>query len=177
MINEYQPGGSEPSDPQQSAPPVTGEPQVEAQERIKAQEGPSVADEARSVWAMMRSLADQGATLIRQEAQLARAELRETLQTYSRDAIMLGSGAVVALAGVLVLLAAAVAGLYVILNKAVAWYVAAWLSPLIIGVVVALIGWGLIARARRSIRRTSLKLQKTIDTVREGAQWLKDRLT
>jgi hypothetical protein len=187
MISEYPAGGSEPTNPQETtaaaaaaesqgaAPEQTQPPHVEAQ---AAATGAETRETGKfgEVWLLVRQLLNQASHLIRQETQLAKAEFREAVHAYARNSVLLAIGAAVALCGLLALLAAAVAGVYVLLNLAVPWYIAAWLSPLIVGAAAGLMAYGLIGRAIHTLRHTTLKPTKTIDTVRQDAQWLKDRL-
>jgi hypothetical protein len=174
MTSDFQSGaqGDDPQAAPAQAPPPSTEPRgyQETESQAQAPAGDGV------LWTLLRRLTDQTVTLVRQEFLLARAELREAMQSYARHSIRIGAGAAILVAGILVLLAAAVAGLFVGLNRALPWYVAAWLSPLIIGGIAAMVGAIMIGRARRALRQTHLKPQKTIDTVRADAQWVKDRL-
>ncbi len=129
-----------------------------------------------AVWNLIRDFSNQTVRLARQEVDLAKAEMREHIDTYVRNSVYVAVGGFVAFCGLLVFLAAAVAGLYVILNMAMPWYIAAWLSPLIMGVVVAVAGYALIRKAISTFKRTSLKPEKTIDTLREDSQFIKQHM-
>lgn len=179
MISNYPGGGSEPTDPQATAPPTaTAEPTGAPAGDYRTAEAPGAPkiEPEGTLWDLVRRLANQASVLFRQETRLAMAEFREAIHAYAHNGLLLAAGAAVLGAGILVLLAAAVAGLFVILNNVMPWYVAGWLSPLIIGAAATAVGYGLITQAVRTLRQTSIKPQKTIDTVREDAQWIKDRL-
>lgn len=54
---------------------------------------------------------------------------------------------------------------------------AAWISPLIVGAIVATVGWYMIQRGRHMIEETGLTPDKTIETVRENKQWIQDKVS
>jgi hypothetical protein len=104
-------------------------------------------------------LAVQTARLARQEAVLARAGMRASARQAGIGGAMLATGAVLGGSGWLVLLAAAVAGIAVVLPV--------WAAALIVGGVLALLGGGIAALARRRLGRALPPLQLTAGSVRE----------
>ena len=88
----------------------------------------------------------------------------------------IASGGAVAYAGLLFLLLAATAGLFLGLWQAMAWYHALWLSPLIVGAVVAIVGYAMIKKGKRTLKKQSMVPQKTVDSMRENKQWLKEEM-
>jgi hypothetical protein len=116
----------------------------------------------RSVGTLLRDLSGQVSTLLHEESALARAELREKLDRFGSGAVELGAGGLLTFAGVLVLLASAVLGL--------GHWVALWLSALIVGGVVLLIGLLVLARGRSNLRSESLAPQRTLDSLRRDAE-------
>lgn len=124
----------------------------------------------RSTGDLLRSLSRDAAVLFRKEAALLRAELRDKVDQVGSGVTSLGAGALVAFAGFLVLLDAAVYGL-------ARWVEPLWLSALIVGGIVALIGLGLLARARSHLKaehlapeRTAASLQKDVDMARSHGE-------
>src|SRR2546430_10983023 len=61
------------------------------------------ANEIQPVGSLLRELADGGATLVKQELRLARLELTDLGRDVGAGALLLGSGVVLALLGVLAL--------------------------------------------------------------------------
>ncbi|MDQ3701733.1 MAG: phage holin family protein, partial [Chloroflexota bacterium] len=74
-------------------------------------------------------------------------------------------------AGVLALLAAAVLGL------AAAAALDVWLAALIVGVVVAVIGYALVQRGLSALKRESLAPREAVESLKEDAQWAKDQVS
>ena len=125
---------------------------------------------------LLRDLTLETVTLLRQEVALAKQEMTEKAKKTARNTGYIAAGGLVAWAGVMILLLAATAGLYVGLALVVAWYTALWLSPLIVGAVVAIVGWIMIAKGKRTIAHQHLAPEKTIESMRENKQWLRNEM-
>ena len=124
----------------------------------------------RSLGDLFSDLSRETTTLVRQEVQLAKAELTQRHHrggARHRDA---GCGGAVAYAGLLFLLLAIVFGLI-----EAGWD--AWLSALVVGLVVVAIGAILVLRARESLKPANLAPQKTVETLKEDAAWAKEQIT
>jgi hypothetical protein len=122
----------------------------------------------RSVAALLAGLADETGALIRQEAALAKAELSEKLGRVGQGGAAVAIGGVLAFSGWLVLLAAAVLGLATVL--------APWLSALIIGCAVVLIGAGVLYFGKTRLDARSLVPQRTLNSLRKDEVWIRDQL-
>src|SRR3954469_13675661 len=93
----------------------------------------------RSLGELFADLAHESSTLVRQEIELARAELSDKAASFARDVAFLAIGGAVLYAGLLAVLAA----LIIVLGSAgVPW----WLSALLGGIIVLGVGYGLIHR-------------------------------
>jgi uncharacterized membrane protein YqjE len=123
----------------------------------------------RSLGQLFGDLSRQMSTLVRQEIQLARTEVSTKATAAGRDAAMIGIGGALAYAGLLVLLAAVVLGL-------IEAGVDPWISALIVGVVVAAIGGVLIWRGREGLTSGDLFPEKTAATLKDDADWAKERI-
>jgi xanthine/uracil permease len=124
----------------------------------------------RSLGDLFSDLSRETTTLVRQEVQLAKAELTQSATEAARGIGMLAAGGAVAYAGLLFLLLAIVFGLI-----EAGWD--AWLSALIVGLVVVAIGAVLVLRARESLKPANLAPRKTVETLKEDAQWAKEQIT
>ena len=124
----------------------------------------------RSLGDLFSDLSRETTTLVRQEVQLAKAELTQSATEAARGIGMLVAGGAVAYAGLLFLLLAIVFGLI-----EAGWD--AWLSALVVGVVVVAIGAVLVLRARESLKPANLAPQKTVETLKEDAAWAKEQIT
>ena len=124
----------------------------------------------RSLGDLFSDLSRETTTLVRQEVQLAKAELTQSATEAARGIGMLVAGGAVAYAGLLFVLLAIVFGLI-----EVGWE--AWLSALVVGVVVVAIGAILVLRARESLKPANLAPRRTIETLKEDQEWAKEQIT
>ena len=124
----------------------------------------------RSLGDLFSDVSRETTTLVRQEVQLAKAELTQSATEAARGIGMLVAGGAVAYAGLLFVLLAIVFGLI-----EAGWD--AWLSALVVGVVVVAIGAILVLRARESLKPANLAPQKTVETLKEDAEWAKEQIT
>jgi xanthine/uracil permease len=123
----------------------------------------------RSLGDLFSTLTRETSTLLRQEVQLAKAELTQSATEAARGIGMLAAGGAVAYAGLLFVLLAVVFGLI-----KVGWD--AWLAALIVGLVVVAIGTVLMLRARESLKPANLTPQQTVETLKEDAAWAKEQI-
>ena len=123
----------------------------------------------RSLGELFAELAQETGTLVRQEVELARVELGQKASRVGRDIAALAVGGAVAYAGVLALVAAAILALG---EAGLPW----WLSALIVGLVVAGVGYALIARARTALQQADLAPRQTVETLKEDREWAKEQI-
>jgi hypothetical protein len=126
----------------------------------------------RSLARLFADLWRETFTLVREEAELAKAEISEKVTRVETGVASLAIGGAVLFAGLLVLLDAAVAGLHQALPPAYA----DWLAPLIIGAAVAVVGLVVLAVARRNLRTSNLKPSRTLQSLRTDAQLARGHL-
>jgi hypothetical protein len=124
----------------------------------------------RSLGDLFSDLSRETTTLVRQEVQLAKAELTQSATEAARGIGMLVAGGAVAYAGLFFLLLAIVFGLI-----EAGWD--AWLSALIVGLVVVAIGAVLVLRARESLKPANLAPRRTVETLKEDQEWVKEQIT
>jgi MFS family permease len=123
----------------------------------------------RSLGDLFAELARETSTLVRQEVQLAKAEVTESVTTAGRAVAFLLAGGAVAYAGFLAILAAIILGLW---NAGLE----AWQAALLVGIVVAVIGIFLVMRARDTLQSTVLVPRKTVSTLKEDQEWMKEQV-
>ena len=119
----------------------------------------------RPIGDLVKELAGQTSTLVRQEIQLAQAELSQKGKVAGRGAGMLGAAAVAALLA----LGALTACLIVALDS----FMTLWLAALVAAVLWAVIGAVLAARGRKELQRATPPAPQTVETVKEDIQWAK----
>ena len=126
--------------------------------------------EERSLGDLFSDLARETSTLVRQEVQLAKAELTHSATEAGRGVAMLAAGGLVAYAGLLFLLLAIVYGL-------IETGMDPWLSALIVGLVVLAIGAVLLLRGRESLKPANLAPTKTVESLKEDKAWAQEQIT
>jgi hypothetical protein len=109
--------------------------------------------------------------LVRKEIALARQEVREELDAAKNAGVKLGiAGAVLAVGGLLVVLAIA-QGIAYLLD----WPV--WVGYALVGVVLAVAGGIFFSAAQRQIKNIHPVPERTVETMKENVEWIKDRTT
>lgn len=130
-----------------------------------------------SLPALLRDLRDETTTLLRQELQLAKAELKENASHMARDAAQIAIGGAVGYAGLIVLLIGLGLLISWLLTRAgMAPDVARWLSIGGVGVIVGGIGLGMVARAKHAMTNDDLAPKQTLATMRENKDWAQSKL-
>jgi hypothetical protein len=125
--------------------------------------------EERSIGELFGALSQDVALLVRQEGQLAKTEMQQKLNQVTRDLVSLASGGVVALVGGLALTAA----LILLLVDPVG--LKPWLAALIVGAVMGLVGWTMLQRGLKDLKRTDPTPRRTVDTIKDDIQWAKEQ--
>ena len=132
---------------------------------MTVQEQPGAPTENRSVGAIVGDISRDMSTLIRQEMDLAKTELKQELSKAGKGAGMFGGAG---LAGLMTLIFASLALTYVLDNG-----MPTELAALITAVLWGAIGAVLALRGRTQLKNASLDLPKTQATIKEDAQWAK----
>jgi hypothetical protein len=123
------------------------------------------AAEGLSVHELVAALGESAASLVRDEAALAKRELLDAIQGMRRGIVLVLGSAVLGLAG----LVALVAGL----TLALASRIGSWQASLLVGVAL---GSAAFVAARSGLRRLGLdrlRPRETLETLHETRQWLK----
>jgi uncharacterized membrane protein YqjE len=118
---------------------------------------------------LFRQLAQDSATLVRQEMALAKAELKSNVKSVARDAAMVAVGGILALVGVTVL----IAFLVVAVGDALDNY---WLGALIVGVLFLLVGGILAMTSLKKLKNEDVAPTRTLETLKEDKQWLQSEI-
>jgi uncharacterized membrane protein YqjE len=122
----------------------------------------------RSISELMRDLSQQSTALMRQELELAKAELREKGKTAGVGAGMFGTAGLLALFGVGALTACVVLALATAMD--------AWLAALIVGAVyLAAAGVAALVGRAKIEEATPPAPEQAIESTKEDVQWTKQR--
>jgi len=125
--------------------------------------------EERSIGELFGELSQDVALLVRQEAQLAKTEMQQKLSKVTSDLVSLAAGGIVALVGGLALTAA------VILLLVDPVGMKPWLAALLVGAVLGILGWVLLQRGMKDLKRTDPTPRRTVETIKEDLQWAKEQ--
>ncbi len=132
----------------------------------------------RSLASLLKELRDEGTTLIREELTLAKTEISDKVSRVGRNVAYLATGGLVAFAGLIVLLLAAVAGLRVgLIALDLDPSTANWLAPLIVGVVVIAIGYAMLQKAISTLKEEPAMPERTAKTVQDDKNWIKEKVS
>jgi uncharacterized membrane protein YqjE len=122
----------------------------------------------RPVSDLVKQLASQTSTLVRQELDLAKAEMTEKATIAGKGAGLIGGAAVVGLLAA----GALTACLILVLNEAMD----AWLAALIVAVVMGAVAAVLGLAGRNKVRQATPAVpEQTVETVKEDVEWAKTR--
>jgi uncharacterized protein YbjQ (UPF0145 family) len=139
----------------------------------RRQETPTVADgggssDARSTPQLVRDIAGDTTTLVKQQVELARHEVVEALVARAKAVGALGAAAVM---GLYMLLFLAVAG-----GLALATTMAAWAAFLIVAGAFAILTLGAVLFAKFRMKTPPMAPEETVRTVKEDVEWAKTQL-
>jgi hypothetical protein len=123
----------------------------------------------RSFGELFKQLSEQTSTLVRQEVDLAKAEMQQKGKQAGIGAGLLGSGGVLGLG--------AFGALTATLVLALATWLDAWLACLIVTVVYAAGAAVLAMSGKRRLQAASPPVpEQTIETLKEDVQWARTQL-
>jgi hypothetical protein len=115
---------------------------------------------------LVKQLAGQTSTLVRQEIGLAKAEMSQKATVAGKGAGLLGGAAVVGLL--------AAGSLTACLILALSEVIPAWLAALIVALVMAAVAAVLAMQGRNRIRAATPPVpEQTVETVKEDVEWAK----
>lgn len=122
----------------------------------------------RSVAELSRDLTHQATELVRQEVELAKAELSAKGKQAGAGAGMFGGAGVLGFYAFGAFTAAAIAGLATVLDT--------WLAALAIGVLYVAIAGIVALMGKRRVKRAGPPVpEQTIETVKEDVEWMRTR--
>lgn len=121
-----------------------------------------------SLGELFSRLSTQASTLIRQEIQLAQAEMTRKASKAGRNAALIAIGAVIGLGAYLALVAALILALAQVMD--------AWLAALIVGVVLAIAAAIAVQYGVTKLREIDPAPRRTIETMRENKEWLTEQI-
>ena len=135
---------------------------------MTAHETPPEELRERPIGDLVKQLAGQTSTLVRQEIDLAKAEMSEKASVAGKGAGLLGGAAVVGLL--------AAGALTACLILALGEVIPDWLAALIVALVMGAVAAVLAMQGRNRIRAATPPVpEQTVETVKEDVEWAKTR--
>jgi len=130
-----------------------------------ASRAPATDARDQGIGELVKDLASQTSTLVRQEIKLAQAEVTQKGKVAGKGAGMLAGAAV---AGLLAL-GALTAALIALLGT----FMATWVAALIVMALWAIVAAVLAKSGQKSLQRATPPAPQTVETVKEDIQWAK----
>lgn len=122
----------------------------------------------RSIGELFGQLSQDMTLLVRQEVQLARAEMSDKLSRLGANLVSVIAGGFVAYVGALALVAALILGLRDLAN------ISPWLSALIVGAVLAIAGYAMLRRGLAELKRVDPAPRRTVENIKDDVQSIKE---
>ena len=113
-------------------------------------------------------LASDMSNLVRQEVALAKVEMTQKAKYIGKNVGYLVVGGAVGYAALLAVIAAVI----MLLDRVMP----AWGAALLVGILVAGIGWLLIGKALTALQETEMTPRETVETLKEDAAWVKQQI-
>lgn len=123
----------------------------------------------RSIGELFGQLSQDMTLLVRQEIQLARTEMSDKLSRFTSNLVSVLSGGFVAYLGGLALVAALILAIRDLANISLA------LSALIVGAVLAIVGYVMLQKGVKELKRVDLAPRRTVETLKDDVQWAKEQ--
>ncbi len=122
----------------------------------------------RSLGELFSELSRETSTLVRQEVALAKTELTAKASQVGKDVGFLAAGGAVAYAGLL----AIIAGIIILIGDLIDNM---WLSALIVGLIIAGIGYYLVQKGLSDLKNANLAPEQTIESLKENKEWVQEQ--
>lgn len=121
-----------------------------------------------SVSGLFQELAEQTRTLVSLEVDLAKAELSEKASKMGKSAGFMAVGGFIIYAGFLAIMAAVIIALANLISP--------WLSALVVGIVVGLIGYLLLRKGMNDLKKESPIPQRTLESLKRDKEWAQEQI-
>jgi hypothetical protein len=126
----------------------------------------------KSLATLFSDLTRETVNLVRQEIALGRSEISQKISSAQTGVTSVALGAAVVLAGLFIILQAIVNAVMMVLPPDVA----PWLAPLIVGVVVAAIGYAMLKAGSTKLKPDNLMPHRTVDSFMRDKRVIKEKM-
>ena len=130
---------------------------------------PELRQQERSIGELFGQLTQDMTLLVRQEVQLARTEMSDKLSRFTNNLVSVLAGGFVAYVGGLALVAALILAIRDLANISLAF------SALIVVAVLAIVGYVMLQRGLKELKRVDLAPRRTVETLKDDVQWAKEQ--
>ncbi len=125
--------------------------------------------ESRSIGELLRDLANDSTRLVRDEITLARTEAQEKVRQVGGAVAMMAIGGVLAIPAIVLLLQAVVTLL--------SYFMYDWVAMLLVGIVVALIGYLLVRKGQNDLSASRLAPERTAANLRRDVNLVQEKVS
>jgi predicted phage tail protein len=125
--------------------------------------------EERSIGELFGELTQDMTLLVRQEIQLARVELEQKTSRVGTEVGKIATGGFVAYVGALALIAALILFLVQVVH------ISAWVSALVVGGILAIVGFVMLQGGVRRLKNVDMTPRRTVETIKDDVQWAKEQ--
>ena len=125
--------------------------------------------ESRSVGELLRDLANDSTRLVRDELALAKTEAQEKVSQVGAAVAMMAIGAVLAIPALVLILQAVVT----VLSN----FMWDWVAMLLVGVVVALVGYLLVRKGQNDLSAGRLAPERTAANLRRDVRLVQEKVS
>jgi hypothetical protein len=129
---------------------------------------PDIKLQERGIGELFGQLSQDMTLLVRQEVQLARSEMSEKLSRFTTNLISVATGGLVAYMGAWALVAALIIALHELAD------ISPWVSALIVGIVLAIVGYAMLKRGLSELKRVDLAPRRTVENIKDDVQAIKN---
>jgi hypothetical protein len=126
----------------------------------------------KSLATLFSDLTRETVDLVRQEIALGRAEMSQKISTAQTGIMSVAIGAAVVLAGLFFILMAVVNAVAMVLPIELA----PWLAPLLVGVIVAIIGYAMLKAGSSKLQPDNLMPHRTMDSLVRDKNVAKEKI-
>ncbi len=128
--------------------------------------------EERSLSSLVSDLTRETSELMRKEVELGKAEISGKITQIQHSMIALAVGAALILVGLFYVLDAVVYGLAELLPPDLS----PWLSALVVGVIVAIVGYVLLKKGQNDLEPENLAPTRTTQSLQRDKQMLEEKI-
>jgi uncharacterized membrane protein YqjE len=134
---------------------------------------PGTGPENQSLGELFSRVTSDLSSLVRQEMQLAKVEIKQEVRQAGKAGGLLGGGAVAAYMALLFLSAAIAILIALLLSSGLSEFSRYLIGFVIVGVIYAIVAAVLLSKGRKEAQQVDPVPEQTVQTLKEDVQWAK----